>query len=1157
MPLYRVLDTRNGTGESGGAAQIGAGNKLSVTVTGADGVPSDATSVVVNVVALNTTASGYLTTWDPDIADPNVASVGVKAGLNTNQTDTIGVSANGRVSVANHSPASLDVVITLMGYYTGTTDMTAGDTYGDAPWVKIVSTAEGIGTAQAPIPAGGSITVQVSGQGGIATGADTAVLQFSAPNASQSGWLTAYAAGTSDPGVSVLFYDSSMTYRDLVYVPLSSSGKITITNHGGAPVDLVLYTRGYFMPPATAPVGAEYIPVGPAGPVNVYGTSSGGKQVAANASVTFQVAGTAGLPATGVVEVAEHVIVTNPAQSGYLDAYRGGGTDPNHATMDFLAGDGTDVGYQDSILSQVSPTGQETITNHSSGTIYVQVAVVGMFFGPQVPPIPSYLQTSATYSTTPILSGVVQDATGDDPGGLIFLFDSAGNPIGGAPTATGLVSSGERVSWPVTSGTLTNGSTYQWYMEACDQGVCSAPSPTQVFTVNTANAPPPPVATATATITGTQVTGADAITDPGACSGSDCPMASNGTLNAGSDGTHNWASSIKLDLSSIPAGSTIASATLTLTKSGCLTGSTCASSAIDVYQPAEDVTTAGTGPLLAGDAMPSPVTATAPATQGTWDITGIMQGAVAGEGNDGLIVQAPASGTAGISYYSPTANVASNNLPTVSVGYIPPSKPTAPTAMTVTPGDGGTLVTWADPANWGYADATGTATASFTVKALSGSTVVASSTTSSDSAVISGLTNGTAYTFQVTATNPIGTGPAATSGAVTPTAVSGGASQYINATSQFLNAQDALISGQTATATSALSGGTMTSADITQLSNENLDDSPTAILMAAQGEQDTSDTTTLSNTLAMPTAGGTVTVYATADETWTTVDTSTGTAVSIPGGDITDHLFTYSTSGGSPQLTGYVDADAALTQVNDGDMPTATSPTLDGPPPTGGPAPLVTDSSGNFVDGPDSISAPCIDAETGGHHGGYLCPNRDSEKSWALNNAFGNNGVFPRKGFNDCTDFVSRALHIGGGLKMDLAPIPWLTTYEHSDKYWYLQTGAAGNHHSLSWTVAQRLANFFKGQGSYILQHRNNAKPGYVIFANWRLQPPADPTPRSGFYSIDHVGVITVVNGTGIYITQHTNNRKNESLYRQEGRKSWFAYAPRAQIWIFIPSRKA
>lgn len=933
--------------------------------------------------------------------------------------------------------------------------------------------------------------------------------------------------------MSLLIYDGVMTYRDLAYVPLSSSGQMTITNHGTEPVDIEVVTRGYFMTPTATPAGAEYVPVGPSGPVTVYGTETAGAQIAANASVTFQVAGSAGLPATGVVEVAEHVVVTDPADSGFLDVYRGGGNDPDNATMNFVADDNTDVGYQDSILSTISPTGQEIITNHSSGTVNVLVAVVGLFFSPQVPPVPSYLQTAATDTTTPVLTGIVQDATGDDPTGEIFLFDSSGNPIGGSPTATGQVSSGERVSWPVTAGTLTTGSTYQWYMETCDQGVCSAPTSTQVFTASAGNAPPPS-ATATATITGSQISGTDAVSDPGSCAGSDCPLSSTATLNAGYDGTSNWASGIKIDVSSIPAGSTIVSAKLTLTESGCLTGTSCASSPIDLYQPVSDVAAAGTGPALASDAMPNPITATSPATEGTWDITAAVQSWVAGEPNDGLILQAPAAGTAGISYYSPTASTGSASLPDVTVGYIPPSVPVAPATLAVTPGDQGALVTWADPPNWGYTDSTGTATASFTVQAISGGTVAASTTVSSDNAVITGLTNGTSYTFQVSATNPVGTGPPAASGAVTPAAVPGGSSQYITATSQFLNAQDALISGQSATATAALSGKSMASADITQLSNENLDDSPVAVLMAAHGEQDTNDTTSVSGALAMATAGGTVTVYATADETYSTTDSSTGTAVSIPGENIDDDLFTYATSGGTPQLTGYVDADAALVQVGPDEMPTASSLTLDGPPPTGGPAPLATDSSGNFVAGTESTSAPCIDAPDGGHHGGYLCTNRDGEVNWALAHWKGSNDGFG----DDCTDFTSRALHRGGGLKMDVAPFPKVE--QHDDSYWYRVQAFDGSEwrwfNSFSWSVAQRLANFFYGQGSYFRKYISSAVPGDVIFANWRRKD--DHTPGSGFHNIDHVGVITKVNGRNIYITQHTHDRKSESLYRQAGRTS-------------------
>lgn len=124
--------------------------------------------------------------------------------------------------------------------------------------------------------------------------------------------------------------------------------------------------------------------------------------------------------------------------------------------------------------------------------------------------------------------------------------------------------------------------------------------------------------------------------------------------------------------------------------------------------------------------------------------------------------------------------------------------------------------------------------------------------------------------------------------------------------------------------------------------------------MAASDEQETGDTTALSNSLVMPSAGDTVTVYATADESFTTVDTSSGTAGDIPGDNTANYLLTFTTDG-TPQLTGYVDADSE----------TAYSDALDGPAETT-PAPVATDSFGNLVTGTDSTSAPCIDDPGGG-----------------------------------------------------------------------------------------------------------------------------------------------------------------------------------------------
>jgi len=90
-----------------------------------------------------------------------------------------------------------------------------------------------------------------------------------------------------------------------------------------------------------------------------------------------------------------------------------------------------------------------------------------------------------------------------------------------------------------------------------------------------------------------------------------------------------------------------------------------------------------------------------------------------------------------------------------------PTVPAAPTIGTATAGDASASVTFTAPSNIGSAAIT-----SYTVTSSPGGLT---GTGASSPVTVSGLTNGTAYTFTVTATNGAGTGPASSpSGSVTP-----------------------------------------------------------------------------------------------------------------------------------------------------------------------------------------------------------------------------------------------------------------------------------------------------------------------------------------------------------------------------------------------------
>lgn len=112
--------------------------------------------------------------------------------------------------------------------------------------------------------------------------------------------------------------------------------------------------------------------------------------------------------------------------------------------------------------------------------------------------------------------------------------------------------------------------------------------------------------------------------------------------------------------------------------------------------------------------------------------------------------------TAGSTYYVGVGSYGNNAIPSVSV-LLTMSRPDAPTNVTATPTGTNGAVT----VSWTAADLSTRSIQSFTVYVYSGATQVSTTNVGGSppgtSTTVNGLTNGTAYTFKVTATNSVGT----------------------------------------------------------------------------------------------------------------------------------------------------------------------------------------------------------------------------------------------------------------------------------------------------------------------------------------------------------------------------------------------------------------
>jgi len=254
VALTRIMDTRSGLG--GRSTPLGAASTVSLTVGGVTPVPVTATAVMVNVTAVSPTAGSYLQAWPAGGAQPAGGSLNDTSGVSSAHTVVVGLGAGGAVSLYN-AVGSVNVLVDVEGYFTSASSP-SGSYFTAETDARIMDTRSKLG-GSGTLGAGATATLQVSGAGGVPSGATAAAVSITTLNVVGAGFLEAYQAGTTRPNpASTVTTTPGVTSNNFAIVPLSSSGQMAIYN-ASTSTDVLVDVQGYFLPVSVpgAPTGVS------------------------------------------------------------------------------------------------------------------------------------------------------------------------------------------------------------------------------------------------------------------------------------------------------------------------------------------------------------------------------------------------------------------------------------------------------------------------------------------------------------------------------------------------------------------------------------------------------------------------------------------------------------------------------------------------------------------------------------------------------------------------------------------------------------------------------------------------------------------------------------------------------------------------------------
>ncbi|MFC0628296.1 fibronectin type III domain-containing protein [Kribbella deserti] len=365
------------------------------------------------------------------------------------------LSASGQASFHNASAGTVRIIVDVAGYYTtGDAPPTAtASRYVPLKQTRILDTQNGTGG----VPVGAieakksTLPFLAAGVGGLpaASSISSVVLSLTALNPAAVGGAIVHPSGTAVPGVAHSVWPAKRSKTSTVVTRIGADGKLVVANTSNGVVHFVAEVIGYYTPATNSAVASTRIATVPAA-TRVLDTGTT-LIPANNGTRVFKVAGTGGLPATGLAAVAFNLIVAGTTTSGDIVTYPTGETAP--LATDAIAPP-TPYSFNQA-FTRVSPTGEITILNRSNAGIRVYLDLQAYALKPKTPTAPANVEAAPANAA----ASVTWQAPADTGDLTLKSYEITRTPGGQVTTVPGTATS-------ATITGLSNDETYTFKVAA-------------------------------------------------------------------------------------------------------------------------------------------------------------------------------------------------------------------------------------------------------------------------------------------------------------------------------------------------------------------------------------------------------------------------------------------------------------------------------------------------------------------------------------------------------------------------------------------------------------------------------------------------------------------------------------------------------------------